>query len=388
MAWLVSIIALGLCLASLINQSRAGDESGKNILELVSLQNYPKALTMDGTPAVYYRQTEMSDANKIIIYLQGGGLCVPRIPGFECESRCKDSPLLCTAHTDPFKNTDDMSYGDNVFSGDPNENPTFHNFFKVWLPYSSSDVHAGTRGPSIVTKNYTFYGKYIFEAMVEDLIETSWITSADQVILMGGSAGAIGTESNCDAFAARLHEFNPGQDVRCISDSGTLYPYSVHTKNCFPDLLEYAAYQVWAAKSDESCEADNPIKLPCISFGTAYMYADTPILALMSSEDTVIRTCYSNNETFWSEWRFELAAIAEQIVADRPDIGIYIANCPFHVSTTYDPAWNSMELPVYNGNGTIMLKELIHNFVNDAGPIHAIDDMETRNPECTQRAEN
>ena len=31
-----------------------------------------------------------------------------------------------------------------------------------------------------------------------------------QVILMGGSAGAIGTESNCDAFAARLHQFNPG----------------------------------------------------------------------------------------------------------------------------------------------------------------------------------
>ena len=31
-----------------------------------------------------------------------------------------------------------------------------------------------------------------------------------QVILMGGSAGAIGTEANCDAFAARLQEINPG----------------------------------------------------------------------------------------------------------------------------------------------------------------------------------
>ena len=25
-----------------------------------------------------------------------------RIPGFDCEQRCKDTPLLCTAHTDPF----------------------------------------------------------------------------------------------------------------------------------------------------------------------------------------------------------------------------------------------------------------------------------------------
>ena len=41
-----------------------------------------------------------------------------------------------------------------------------------------------------------------------------------------------------------LHEYNPGLDVRCISDSGTLYPYQVHTDNCDPFLFEYAAYEV------------------------------------------------------------------------------------------------------------------------------------------------
>ena len=33
-------------------------------------------------------------------------------------------------------------------------------------------------------------------------------------------------------------------DVRCISDSGSLYPFQDHTDFCFPQLLEYAAFEV------------------------------------------------------------------------------------------------------------------------------------------------
>ena len=118
---------------------------------------------------------------------------------------------------------------------------------------------------------------------------------------MGGSAGAMGTEANCDLFAGqillfffnlsygtqevisllvrfflcsyfpftfiqvvsflklsmsylgqilrkipadRLHSERPDMDVRCISDSGTLYPFQDHTDFCFPQLLEYAAFEV------------------------------------------------------------------------------------------------------------------------------------------------
>ena len=41
-----------------------------------------------------------------------------------------------------------------------------------------------------------------------------------------------------------LHEYNPELDVRCISDSGTMYPYQVHTDNCDPHSLQYAAVDV------------------------------------------------------------------------------------------------------------------------------------------------
>ena len=45
----------------------------------MSLEDYENAVTNDGSPAIYYVQTEMSEARKIIIYLEGGGFCVPRL---------------------------------------------------------------------------------------------------------------------------------------------------------------------------------------------------------------------------------------------------------------------------------------------------------------------
>ena len=55
----------------------------ENLLDLVSLEADPLAQCNDGTPAVYYRRPLSSgeDVKKLLIYLQGGGLCFPLIPG-------------------------------------------------------------------------------------------------------------------------------------------------------------------------------------------------------------------------------------------------------------------------------------------------------------------
>ena len=58
---------------------------GSNFLELVSLENYQmgRAICNDGTPAVYYRNplNGASDSKKLLIFLQGGGMCVPNLHG-------------------------------------------------------------------------------------------------------------------------------------------------------------------------------------------------------------------------------------------------------------------------------------------------------------------
>ena len=40
------------------------------------------------------------------------------------------------------------------------------------------------------------------------------------------------------------------------------------------------------------------------------------------------------------------------------------------------------KVPIVGSDDTILLKDLIYNFVYDAGPIHAIDNMDTVNQNC------
>lgn len=266
-------------------------------------------------------------------------------------------------------------------------NPAFHDFYKVYVPYCSSDVHTGTRDASFLTDNYTFHGHYIFDAVVQDLIRTTRITQAKQVVLLGSSAGAFGTEANCDYFADVLHQKNASIDVRCVSDSGTLYPYDTHTNFCSTHLLEYAAYEIWNSITDASCKAAHPDGFDCFSVADFYSYIETPIMLLMSSEDTTIRYCYEDSPEFWDEWRDELAKRARAMIKEVPRMGMYLANCPFHGALGRGVTWDDMELPLLDGaeNETGILKYLLANFLHNAHPFQAIDNMTHRNPLCNKQ---
>ena len=80
----------------------------------------------------------------------------------------------------------------------------------AYVPYCSSDCYTGTRDSSVITDNLTFHGKYIVKAVLDDLMQNTWITQAEEVVLMGVSAGGIGTEANCDFVAETLHDASYG----------------------------------------------------------------------------------------------------------------------------------------------------------------------------------
>ena len=67
-----------------------------NLLNLVSLSEHPLARCNDGTPAVYYRRPLSSprDTRKLLLYLEGGGLCGPGDPAVSCAARCANGSLL------------------------------------------------------------------------------------------------------------------------------------------------------------------------------------------------------------------------------------------------------------------------------------------------------
>ena len=110
------------------------------------------------------------------------------------------------------------------------------------------------------------------------------VISAAQVVLSGFSAGAFGTEANCDLLADSLHAIKPDIGVRCIVDSGSIYPLNTHrclhtiysisthylldiytlstqylrSAECATQDLLLSWFQSWEGINDESCLAEHP----------------------------------------------------------------------------------------------------------------------------------
>jgi len=270
---------------------------GSNLLGLVSLQSYQdgQAVCNDGTAAVYYRKplNSDSDTKKLLIFLTAGGMCVPNLEGSECQARCKENNQLCTAATKPYFDIHHSAHGDDIFSPDPILNPAFYDYNLAFVPYCSSDVHTGTGYGTEGDQGFYFHGHYIVRAVLDDLIENTWITEAEEVVLMGVSAGAEGTDANCDLVAETLHSHNPSISVKCISDSGSIYPLNTHTEDCDPQQVILSFIEAWGGQLDRSCQNEHPDgQAGCVSATTSYPYITTPILFLHSSTDQRLRYCY------------------------------------------------------------------------------------------------
>ena len=54
-------------------------------------------------------------------------MCVPFVPGFDCQHHCENNKDLCSAWTEPYF---DMESSGFFGSSDPNINPAFYDFEK------------------------------------------------------------------------------------------------------------------------------------------------------------------------------------------------------------------------------------------------------------------
>ena len=50
------------------------------------------------------------------------------------------------------------------------------------MPYCTSDCYTGTRNASSETEGLIFHGKYVVKAVLEDLIQNTWISEAEEVL--------------------------------------------------------------------------------------------------------------------------------------------------------------------------------------------------------------
>ena len=130
--------------------------------------------------------------------------------------------------------------------------------FVVYVPYCSSDLYSGTANASDATEGRVFHGKYIFKAIIDDLLANTWLGEAEEVVLVGTSAGSGGVERNCDYMADTLKAVKADIDVKCIMDGGSLLPLTTYAAGCseYADAV-HSLQELWQPELDESCQNES-----------------------------------------------------------------------------------------------------------------------------------
>jgi hypothetical protein len=253
-------------------------------MKLVQVKNATTRMAVcnNGDPFVYYYRPGFEEnANKWVIFLQGGGGCNNVS---DCEARWTSEQgkmIAPTASTKP---------SDGIFSTDATRNPDFYNYNQVFMEYCSSDGWMGdTSYPDIewiAGGTLHFRGYLIVKAVIEDLINPALygpnLSSATFVLFAGGSAGGEGQLANVDRVAAMLP--NVGK-ILGVTDSYyhplvQNYPDSPTTPVDLATMPGFGpSYTYWKARPNESCVAapENALRPSfCMTGPGTYSYLKTP----------------------------------------------------------------------------------------------------------------
>mmetsp|Transcript_1630 Transcript_1630/g.2197 ORF Transcript_1630/g.2197 Transcript_1630/m.2197 type:complete len:563 (+) Transcript_1630:84-1772(+) len=295
-------IALTL-LSAIAYLARGADSARDPDMSLVNLpeSTSPGGRCMDGTMAGYLIR-DGTNPSLFVIDLKGGGACTTQE---ECDARVNS-----VRGTSRDWNVDMVGLG--FLSQDCDENPDFCEATAVHVPYCTSDTHRGTNDqPSELSWGYYFDGHLNFVAIIEKLIAEKGLGDATNVLLTGGSAGAVGALFNVDWLADRL----PNATVKTAPSAGWYSPNALdddlpvpHQPSDFDHFSRgengnpfYNSIQagvvpvdVWKAKNSMSpdCLAaySDDEWWSCLSARWAYKYIKSPIY--------MIHTQYDSNQIF------------------------------------------------------------------------------------------
>ena len=150
------------------------------------------ALCRDGSPARFHVNTSPG-ADKLIIYLEQGGACLPET----CLAFDIDAP-----------------FDAGIFDRGNQANP-FADWNYVYVPYCTADFHAGSRRDVLAGgKTQQFVGYDNMGFFLERIVPT--FRQASRVVLTGASAGGFGSTLN---FPRTQDAFGP-VEVLFLDDSG------------------------------------------------------------------------------------------------------------------------------------------------------------------------
>lgn len=292
------------------------------------------AICNDGSPAKYYfRPGTEADKDKWIIYFQGGGGC-------GSEEAC----IIRAAEDDPGLMSSEQyaqtTGGGGILSAD-DKNADFNTWNQVKLMYCSSDTWSGNAEQIIAGETWYFHGKTIAEAIIADLqnpdvIKTSNLSSATEVIVAGSSAGGGGASHNIDDIAKELSS----AEVKGFIDSSWGYeienPFVASGEFEARDRTEIGDFN--NKQLDDTCVAANSDDPGvCTFLSSVYPYLETPTFIFMNQYDQLklgnlgVKQPFDAAEQSWLETEYIPGLLASyEIIED----GLFSPRQTFHTMLT------------------------------------------------------
>lgn len=236
------------------------------------------ALCLDGSEAVFYLSRN-PHSKHWIVQLQAGGSCGTYD---SCLHRSRGS-------FGSSRNYSDYLTGTFVASDDPGENPMFHSWNKVFVPYCSGDVFVGRKGKDTNKFRMNMYGHYIVKAVFLQLIEDYRINRHRTEILFGGaSSGGLGMLGNIDY----IKDLVKPAAIKGYNDGGwfTLYPNFGETSDTdlpyFFKVLGFMFHKLWGGFVDETCRANMPKAEACLYGELVFKYLSAPVYVFVAQWDS------------------------------------------------------------------------------------------------------
>lgn len=238
-----------------------------------------EALCNDKSEAKYYYSAG-TDLSRWVIFLESGGGCWSVE---DCNTRFETSPELMTSDLLP-----PSTEGRDILSRDREENP-YWDYEHVLIPYCSSDLWLGMKSTTgdfhwhndPTTNDFTFRGKTIFEAIIEDLMPLG-LRNATHLLLAGSSAGGIGALNHGQWLRSRFTDVQ----LDLLVDSSWLIDFEGNlAKRLTQELEQMTDYRLSPACSD-TVMFNYPccVSAQCLLF-SSYLPSDSRVFFIHSLYD-------------------------------------------------------------------------------------------------------
>ena len=218
----------------------AGDPVGEAVNNATAVflgaPEYPEAMCLDGSPALYYirkAKPGAKNATKWVLHIQGGGWCEEmQTCAARSFSRLGSSALKYqppsvaetgTADLGAIDGCDDNRWCGALMVNNETMNPLAHDWNAVLLIYCDGASFLGARTEPArwnSSVDLHFRGWHNLNAIMSDLERHHGFGAASDVIIGGDSAGGLATYLHIDYMAERIHGMNAARGVKHASILG------------------------------------------------------------------------------------------------------------------------------------------------------------------------